>query len=102
VLHDPSVQVPARLVQQPPGGNCLFVMPAHDAHTAITKLITFTPANTARGLAPNAHGPLLIMGAAVGKPVVEEINKLAKKKAAALWITCGAIQRPTRWNGGLP
>lgn len=107
LLADPSVQVPPRLVQPLPGGGCLFAMPAHDAHTAITKLITFTPANADRGLAtiqgdvvvfdlatgqrqlildgptvtarrtaavsllaaqrlaPNTHGPLLIVGAGV-------------------------------------
>jgi 1-piperideine-2-carboxylate/1-pyrroline-2-carboxylate reductase [NAD(P)H] len=45
VLRDPLVQVPARLVQALPGGGSLFVMPACDAEVAITKLITFTPAN---------------------------------------------------------
>lgn len=45
LLVDPGVQVPERLVQPLPGGGSLFVMPAHDARIAITKLITFTPAN---------------------------------------------------------
>lgn len=107
LLQDPSVQVPPRLVQPLQGGGSLFVMPALDAHTAITKLITFTPANggsalptiqgdvvvfdvatgqrrlvldgptvtarrtaavsllAAQRLAPNPHGPLLIVGAGV-------------------------------------
>jgi 1-piperideine-2-carboxylate/1-pyrroline-2-carboxylate reductase [NAD(P)H] len=107
LLGDPKVTVPPRLVQPLPGGGSLFVMPAHDAHVAITKLITFTPANAgsprptiqgdvvvfdiasgerrlvldgptvtarrtaavsalaARVLAPNPHGPLLIVGAGV-------------------------------------
>ena len=39
-LQDGSVQVPQRLVQALPGGGSLFVMPALDANTAITKLIT--------------------------------------------------------------
>jgi 1-piperideine-2-carboxylate/1-pyrroline-2-carboxylate reductase [NAD(P)H] len=105
LLADSSVQVPPRLVQALPGGASLFVMPAFDARVAITKLITFTPANAGSGrpaiqgdvehrdvatgqrrlildgptvtarrtaavsllaaqrLAPNAHGPLLIVGA---------------------------------------
>ena len=114
LLSDPSVQVPPRLVQPLPGGGCLFVMPAIDARTAITKLITFTPANAssalatiqgdvvvfdvatgqrqlildgptvtarrtaavsllaAQRLAPNTHGPLLIVGAGVqGKAHLE-------------------------------
>jgi 1-piperideine-2-carboxylate/1-pyrroline-2-carboxylate reductase [NAD(P)H] len=45
LLADPQVQVPQRLVQALPGGGSLFVMPALDARIAITKLITFTPAN---------------------------------------------------------
>lgn len=107
LLQDASVQVPQRLVQPLPGGGSLFAMPALDAHVAITKLITFTPANVgsarptiqgdvvvfdiatgerrmvldgptvtarrtaavsllaAQTLAPNTHGPLLIVGAGV-------------------------------------
>lgn len=107
LLLDAAVQVPARLVQPLPGGGSLFVMPALDEHVAITKLITFTPANAGTGratiqgdvvvfdvatgerrlilhgptvtarrtaavsllaaqrLAPNAQGPLLIVGAGV-------------------------------------
>ncbi len=45
LLEDSSVSVPPRLVQALPGGGSLFVMPALDARVAITKLITFTPAN---------------------------------------------------------
>lgn len=51
LLQDASVRVPPRLVQALPGGGSLFVMPAHDARIAMTKLITFTPGNAARGLA---------------------------------------------------
>ena len=107
LLADDSVQVPARLVQPLAGGASLFVMPASDSHVAMTKLITFTPANAgtarptiqgdvlvfdvasgerrlvlhgptvtarrtaavsllaAQRLAPNTHGPLLIVGAGV-------------------------------------
>jgi ornithine cyclodeaminase len=45
LLADPSVQVPARLVQPLAGGASLFVMPAMDSQVAMTKLISFTPAN---------------------------------------------------------
>lgn len=107
LLADDSVQVPPRMVQPLPGGGSLFLMPALDAHTAVTKLITLTPANAGTGratiqgdvvvfdiqtgarvlvldgpavtarrtaavsllaaqrLAPNARGPLLIVGAGV-------------------------------------
>ncbi|WP_457279875.1 delta(1)-pyrroline-2-carboxylate reductase family protein [Polaromonas sp. P5_D5] len=107
LLKDSSVQVPPRVVQPLPGGGSLFVMPALDDRTAITKLITFTPGNAGTGrptiqgdvvvfdvatgsrrlmldgptvtarrtaavsllaaqrLAPNTHGPMLIVGAGV-------------------------------------
>ena len=45
LLHDRSVQVPPRLVLPLAGGGSLFVMPAMDSQVAMTKLITFTPAN---------------------------------------------------------
>ena len=56
LLQDASVHVPQRMVLALPGGGHLFIMPAHDARIAITKLITLTPANAAptnaaRGLA---------------------------------------------------
>lgn len=107
LLADAAVQVPPRLVQPLPGGGSLFVMPALDGRLAITKLISYTPANAGTGrpaiqgdvvvfdiatgerrlvldgptvtarrtaavsllaaqtLAPNPHGPLLIVGAGV-------------------------------------
>jgi ornithine cyclodeaminase len=60
------VQVPPRLVQPLPGGGSLFVMPALDARLAITKLITFTPANagTAR---PTIQGDVVVFDVATGE-----------------------------------
>lgn len=114
LLRDTNVQAPPRLVLPLAGGGSLFLMPAADGHMAMTKLITFTPANAgtgratiqgdvvvfdvasgerrlvldgptvtarrtaavsllaARRLAPNLHGPLLIVGAGVqGKAHLE-------------------------------
>jgi 1-piperideine-2-carboxylate/1-pyrroline-2-carboxylate reductase [NAD(P)H] len=69
LLADPSVQVPPRLVQALPGGGSLFVMPAFDANIAITKLITFTPANagTAR---PAIQGDVVVFDVATGERVL--------------------------------
>jgi 1-piperideine-2-carboxylate/1-pyrroline-2-carboxylate reductase [NAD(P)H] len=66
LLADASVQVPERLVQPLPGGGSLFVMPALDGRIAITKLITFTPANagTAR---PAIQGDVIVFDAATGE-----------------------------------
>ncbi len=66
LLRDPSVQVPPRLVQPLPGGASLFVMPAHDATVAITKLITFVPDNAARGL-PAIQGDIVVFEVATGR-----------------------------------
>ena len=66
LLADPSVSVPPRLVVPTAGGACLFAMPACDAGTAMTKLITFTPANagTAR---PTIQGDVTVFDVATGQ-----------------------------------
>jgi len=66
LLRDPSVVVPARIVQPLPGGGSLFVMPATDARVAITKLITFVPDNGARQL-PSIQGDIVVFDAATGQ-----------------------------------
>jgi 1-piperideine-2-carboxylate/1-pyrroline-2-carboxylate reductase [NAD(P)H] len=66
LLQDSSVQVPPRLVQSLPGGASLFVMPAHDAQLAITKLITFTPANAGTGRA-TIQGDVVVFDIATGQ-----------------------------------
>lgn len=66
LLRDPSVTVPARIVQALPGGGSLFVMPATDARVAITKLITFVPDNGTRNL-PTIQGDIVVFDAASGE-----------------------------------
>lgn len=66
VLRDDSVQVPARMVQALAGGGSLFVMPALDDRIAITKLITFTPANAGTGLA-TIQGDVVVFDIATGQ-----------------------------------
>lgn len=66
LLADASAQVPARLVQPLPGGGSLFVMPALDARVAITKLITFTPANAGTGRA-TIQGDVVVFDVATGE-----------------------------------
>ncbi|WP_427915004.1 delta(1)-pyrroline-2-carboxylate reductase family protein [Ramlibacter sp. MMS24-I3-19] len=69
LLVDRSVQVPERLVQALPGGGSLFVMPALDGHIAITKLITFTPANAGTER-PTIQGDVVVFDAATGQRVL--------------------------------
>lgn len=66
LLGDATVQVPARLVQALPGGASLFVMPAFDDRLAITKVITFTPAN-ADSRRPAIQGQMLVFDIATGE-----------------------------------
>lgn len=66
LLADPSVQVPERLVQPLPGGGSLFVMPALDRRIAITKLITFTPANAGSGQ-PTIQGDVVVFDVITGR-----------------------------------
>jgi ornithine cyclodeaminase len=69
LLSDPDVQVPQRLVQPLPGGGSLFVMPALDGHFAMTKLITFTPANAGTGR-PTIQGDVVVFDVATGQRVL--------------------------------
>ena len=66
LLLDPDVQVPPRLVQPLAGGGSLFVMPALDARTAITKLITFTP-NNAQSSRATIQGDVVVFDVATGE-----------------------------------
>lgn len=95
LLRDDSVRVPPRLVQPLPGGGALFVMPALDARTAITKLITFTPANAGRGLA-TIQGDVVVFDVASGQrrfvldgPTVTARRTAAVSLLAALRLAPG-------------
>ncbi len=66
LLNDPSVSVPARIVQSLVGGGSLFVMPAADRRVAVTKLITFVPDNAQRGL-PAIQGDVVVFDARDGR-----------------------------------
>ena len=68
VLRDPTVAVPPRMVLPVGQGNSLFVMPAHDARIAITKIITVLPSNRQRGLPP-VQGDILVFDTQTGQRV---------------------------------
>ncbi|MFM7024650.1 MAG: delta(1)-pyrroline-2-carboxylate reductase family protein [Limnohabitans sp.] len=68
VLRDSAVQVPERRVMPLAGGASLFVMPARDGRVAMTKLITFTPANAGTGR-PAIQGDVLVFDEATGQRV---------------------------------
>jgi ornithine cyclodeaminase len=83
LLRDDAVQVPARLVQPLPGGGSLFVMPALDANVAITKLISFTPANAGTGRA-TIQGDVVVFDIATGarRLVLDGPTVTARRTAA--------------------
>ncbi|MES2635399.1 MAG: delta(1)-pyrroline-2-carboxylate reductase family protein [Pseudomonadota bacterium] len=92
VLADPSVHVPERLVQPLPGGGSLFVMPAHDNEFAITKLITFTPAN-AGTTRPTIQGDVVVFSIASGERclVMDGPTVTARRTAAVSLLAAQAF-----------
>ena len=99
LLADASVRVPARLVQALPGGASLFVMPAFDARLAITKLITFTPANAGSGR-PAIQGDLLVFDIATGeRRLVLDGPTVTARRTAAVSLLAAQRLAP---NPGAP
>ncbi|MCY7319266.1 MAG: delta(1)-pyrroline-2-carboxylate reductase family protein [Ramlibacter sp.] len=98
LLADPAVHVPARLVQPLPGGGSLFVMPAYDARLAISKLITFTPANVGSGR-PTIQGDVVIFDIATGarRLLLDGPTVTARRTAA---VSLLAAQRLAPNTGG--
>ncbi len=66
LLTDATVSVPPRLVVPMAGGAYLFAMPGCDARTAMTKLITFTPANAGTPR-PTIQGDVAVFDVATGE-----------------------------------
>ncbi|MEO7888008.1 MAG: delta(1)-pyrroline-2-carboxylate reductase family protein [Polaromonas sp.] len=97
LLQDSSVQVPLRVVQRLPGGGSLFVMPALDARTAITKLITFTPGNAAVGL-PTIQGDVVVFDVATGRRrlVLDGPTVTARRTAAVSLLAAQRLAPNTR------
>ena len=94
LLQDTSVTIPPRLVQPLGGGASLFVMPAIDSHTAITKLITLTPANAGTSR-PVIQGDLIVFDIATGQrclvldgPTVTARRTAAVSVLAAQRLAC--------------
>lgn len=98
LLADPAVHVPARLVQPLPGGGSLFVMPAYDARLAISKLITFTPANAGSGR-PTIQGDVVVFDIATGarRLLLDGPTVTARRTAA---VSLLAAQRLAPNTGG--
>ena len=98
LLRDDTVRVPPRLVQPLPAGGSLFVMPAHDARIAMTKLITFTPGNPAHGR-PTIQGDVVVFDVETGERrlVLDGPTVTARRTAA---VSLLAAQRLAPNPGG--
>jgi 1-piperideine-2-carboxylate/1-pyrroline-2-carboxylate reductase [NAD(P)H] len=96
LLKDESVRVPQRVVQALPGGGSLFV-PALDARTAITKLITLTPANAGTGL-PAIQGDVVVFDVATGRRrlMLDGPTVTARRTAAVSLLAAQKLAPNTR------
>ena len=97
LLKDDSVQAPPRVVQPLPGGGCLFVMPALDTYTAITKLITLTPGNAGTGL-PTIQGDVVVFDVATGRRrlMLDGPTVTARRTAAVSLLAAQRLAPNTR------
>ena len=94
LLQDPTVEVPARLVQPLPGGGSLFVMPALDAKVAVTKLITFTPANAGSGT-PTIQGDVVVFDVTTGtRQLVLNGPTVTARRTAAVSVLAARLLAP--------
>lgn len=95
LLADASVTVPARQVLPLPGGGSLFVMPAHDEQVAMTKLITYTPGNAARGL-PSIQGDVLVLDVVTGtRQLLLDGPTVTARRTAAVSLLAAQHLAPT-------
>ena len=96
LLCDVSVQVPPRLVQALAGGASLFVMPAFDSQVAITKLITFTPAN-AGTQRPAIQGDVVVFHVATGeRRLLLDGPTVTARRTAAVSLMAAQCCAPNR------
>ena len=94
LLGDASVQVPPRLVQPLAGGGSLFVMPANDSLVAMTKLITFTPANAGTHR-PAIQGDVVVFDVATGeRRLVLDGPTVTARRTAAVSLLAAQVMAP--------
>ena len=92
LLRDASVRIPERIVMPTAHGAVLFVMPGCDARVAMTKLISFTPANGGTAT-PTIQGDVTVFDVASGArraildgPTVTARRTAAVSALAARWL----------------
>lgn len=96
LLRDPTVVVPARIVQPLQGGGTLFAMPAADARVAITKLITLIPDNATRGL-PSIQGDIVVFDVVTGqRTALLDGPSVTARRTAAVSLLGARLLAPRR------
>jgi ornithine cyclodeaminase len=96
LLRDDAVQAPARLVQALPGGGSLFVMPALDGRIAITKLISYTPANVG-SVRPTIQGDVVVFDIATGeRRLILDGPTVTARRTAAVSLLAAQKLAPNR------
>jgi len=94
LLLDPTVSVPARIVQPLAHGGSLFVMPAADERVAITKLITFVADNADRAL-PAIQGDVVVFDARDGRRLVTlDGPTVTARRTAAVSLLAAQLLAP--------
>ncbi len=94
LLRDGTVQVPARTVMPLAGGGSLFAMPASDAHVAIAKLITFTPANAGTSRA-TIQGDVVVFDIATGaRRLILDGPTITARRTAAVSLLAAQLLAP--------
>ncbi len=83
LLAEPGVEVPPRMVMPLAGQGSLFVMPSTDGRLAVTKLITFTPANVGSAR-PTIQGDVVVFEVASGERrlIIDGPTVTARRTAA--------------------
>jgi ornithine cyclodeaminase len=94
VMADAAVAVPERIVQPLAGGASLFVMPAADANVAMTKLITFTPANAGTHR-PTIQGDAVVFDVATGeRRMLLDGPTVTARRTAAVSVLAAQLLAP--------
>ena len=96
LLQDKSVNIPPRVILPLGQGASLFVMPAVDSQTAITKLITFTPANASRHW-PTIQGDVIVFDISTGQRrlVLDGPTVTARRTAAVSVLAARRLAHDT-------
>jgi len=98
LLQDRTVQVPPRLVMPLAGGGSLFVMPALDTRTAITKLITYTPGNAGSSRA-TIQGDVVVFDVSTGqRRLVLDGPTVTARRTAAVSVLAAQRLAPCQYG----